>query len=369
VVESFPDPTAKPKEKTYFPFTDGALQQMKFFAHLATAHTSLRSWFADLIDKIDRKRAFPQTIFNYKTVKELGELAVSDKHNVLTRAVPRANAAASVTFADGSRAVMSPIFQFEGETPSFDSNDDAAAWVAHGEATVEYITEHFLVANNWEIGRFCDHAVEVSWRVLEELYGVAYGQPAGIFNPHEQLKPPAQRRLEEVLRGCEPVHILRLMASLKRDGGKVFECSVDFTSDQVQYKSGPQDLAIALIDLFWLQMWPAAAGSTLIRALQYFEVNPGVVEHGDAIHTRQLSDPLIVTFDEGKIHFDEIRYALTLRFGPPGRSGPPTERAPHPLARQLADSFTEGAMHMNLPIAQVATVRLESAASSEPQSE
>lgn len=220
------------KKRFYFPFSIESLERDPFKT-LETAAPAVFAFMLDAAKKIEHNTPWPSTIFGHSILREVNELVNAKKHDRITVVRRRDNSATKVDFLGGSSTLVSPVFRFNGAIPDFGEDLDAEPMVGNQpEVKVSYVYEYRLSENNWEIFRYCNHAIELTWRLLESLYSVAgLNQNISTFNPHETLKPPEQKEFEALLVRSQHI-VTRLMnvGFLLQDGsGRLLELEFDGT--------------------------------------------------------------------------------------------------------------------------------------------
>lgn len=191
---------------TYFPFSKNGLESARWLG-LSQSNQAAYDYLAGLIEAIDSGSIYENTIFRFQIVREVNDLVNNKKHNRITVTKRRSNSATHVTFPGGAEITMSAVYRFEGEAPDFSEDLDAEPMIgSHPEIVISYVSEYRLEENNWEICRYCDHAIGVTWRVLDDLYRTA-GIPrtATTFDPHESLKSAEQIAYEGFLKRAEHI--------------------------------------------------------------------------------------------------------------------------------------------------------------------
>lgn len=191
---------------TYFPFSEKVLKSGRLLG-LFQSNRAVYDYFAGLIEAIDRGYAYENTIFRFRIIREINNLVNDKKHDRITVAKRRSNSATQVTFPGGAQIKMSPIYRFDGEAPDFSEDLDAEPMIgSHPEIEISYVSEYRLAENNWEISRYCDHAIGVTWRVLDDLYRTAnIPRTVTTFNPLESLKSAEQIAYEGFLKRAEHI--------------------------------------------------------------------------------------------------------------------------------------------------------------------
>lgn len=234
---------ASPKDRAYFPFNEDSLRQ-GFVADLKILRPDVASHVKSIVDRIVKDELFNETLFSYGVLAKTNQLVNNKKHNVVTKFNRRANSATRVKFAGGAEVVFSPMMPFDGDRPDFSSNQDAMEMVGSDESVeITYISEYRLRDNNWEVSRYCWHALEATWRVLEDIYIAIFGTPVSYFNPHQTIKDPAQIKFEAALVRASPI-VTRLMFVGLKNGEEILKrIGIDF--DGTPKSTDADDIAIA----------------------------------------------------------------------------------------------------------------------------
>ncbi len=92
-----------------------------------------------------------------------------------------------------------------GDRPDFAEDLDAQPMIGTEGVKIKYVKEYKLSHNNWEVHRFCLHAIQSTTHILTEIYQLFLGTPAEFFNPWETIKPEAVKKAEAALKSLSPI--------------------------------------------------------------------------------------------------------------------------------------------------------------------
>jgi hypothetical protein len=248
---------AKRQSGTYFPFSEERLRS-SVFSELQVSHPAIYACLFELARKVGRNAVIPNTHFGYRTLQTTNELVNAKKHDCITVANRRRLAATNVDFGNGVHIQMSPIYRVVDGIPDFGADVGAEELVgSHPDIKIELVPEYRLASNGWEASRYCRHTLEVSWRVLEELYYVAFSLDRGMFDPSETLKPPEQKRREAALKRASPIATRLVLVILRNADTTTQSIEIDFDGRAVS--KSKKDMAIAkdMLDIFDAHVWPS----------------------------------------------------------------------------------------------------------------
>ncbi len=310
--------TKKPKQ-IYFPFSQeslvgGALSQ------LSEAAPGVYEFLIDVADRIKKKSAWPGTIFGYAQVSDVNDLVNSKKHDRITVAQRRENAATRVQFPSGATVLCSPVYSFDGAIPNFGEGRDAESMVgSHPDVSVTYVSEYRLAENNWEIARYCNHSIEVCWRLLDELYRVACLQnEAATFSPHETLKPADQRVFEELLARAEHIVTRLIRVGFLQRGSTVRMIEMEF--DGRLNSSDKDDLYLGslFIDIFNSFGWESIVRPKLEPVIFQHLANVEAAGFGPRYCEVAIEQSATLELPSGtKLEFDSLIWGLGTKFQQP----------------------------------------------------
>ena len=242
-------------KQVYFPFTEAALvgNAWKTLEH---TRADLHAYLAELVKKIERNAAIERTLFGHKRVREVNELVNEKKHDKITRVKRPEHAATNVLFPQGVGMTISPIYPFDGEVPDFGAEVQAQPMIgSHSDIAIKFVSEYHLTENNWEVGRYCLHALETSWRKLDDLYLRFLSSGPDTLDPHETIKPPEQKKFEAALRRANPIVTRLAVVGLFNDDDEVLAVFVGFDGQPVSME--PDDIFVCqyFIDAYCAYAW------------------------------------------------------------------------------------------------------------------
>lgn len=238
------------KAKAYFPFYQTQLTGNSLFSELASTAPLLHSHLLDLASKISAKDTIANTVATYDIATEVNGLVNDKKHDKITTATVRGNAATRVEFPGGGEVLVSPMYSFTGNRPDFGADVDAQQMVGTEGVKIQYVNEYRLTHNNWEVTRFCDHALLATTRILTEVYQRFFNTSADYLDPWETNKPPKIRAGEALLKTLDPMVVRPVRVVLLLDGTEVANIELDFNGLPITQGDSSEALAKVFLLLF-----------------------------------------------------------------------------------------------------------------------
>lgn len=217
----------KPKERIYFPFSVAKLATSNPFQRLSTSHPAVFAVFQKLADRMDANVTL--NMMRQGIVAEANDLVNQKKHDKIIIARRRENAATRSDFGEGGSVTMSGWYSWDKGYVDFSEEPDPMPMVgSHPDIKIRFVPEYRLAANNWEISEYCSQVIEVSWRLLDEIYDAANLGSSATFNPRMTLRSPEQVAHDELLARADHI-VWRLIGIEFLNGGKVVKAlSLDF---------------------------------------------------------------------------------------------------------------------------------------------
>lgn len=209
---------------TYFPFSRDRLDS-GVLSKLSNKNTKVYNHLTELMDKIENKAIYSNTLFGFFLLREVNGLVNAKKHDKITIANRRANSATQISFPGGTKLTMSPVYSVDGGAPNFSEDIDAEPMIGNNpEIEIVYVSEYRLAENNWEVSRYCNHAIGITWRVLDDLYRIAnFFQSDITFDPHETLKSAEQLAFEGFLKRAEHIVTKPYIVGFYLNGNEVYK--------------------------------------------------------------------------------------------------------------------------------------------------
>lgn len=243
--------------QVYFPFTMESLARSPWVG-IKLVNPGAYQQLENLSTKVAANKAMPGSIFGYKLIREVNTLVNDKKHDCITRVQRPENASTLIDFGDGQTMVMSPVFPFDGAVPDFGASVQAESMIGnHYDIQIKYISEYHLLANDWEAGRYCMHAVHSSWRVLDDLYASIFGTNRCALDPAETTKSLDQKEFEALLRRASPIVTRLGVIGVFNDDIEIERLDISF--EGIVSRSDPDSHFIAgyFRDAFYAHGWSA----------------------------------------------------------------------------------------------------------------
>lgn len=265
------------KEKAYFPFFSDQLKSGKLFFDLSTSCPQLYTELVDLAAKIETNQAIPNTVSTYSIAAEINELVNAKKHDKITSTRIKSNAATRIVFPGGAEMTVSPMFPWTGDVPDFAAEVDAQPMVGSPGVQVTYVREFKLVENNWEVIRYCDHAIRTTTSILAEIYNKHFRTAIDYFDPWETTKPEKVKKADAVIKAISPVASHLLVVALLLDEREEFKAEISF--EGVPTVTGSDHVSISnLFALAFERLYQQRHLSELMRSIHE---EPTFVDHND----------------------------------------------------------------------------------------
>lgn len=304
------------KGKAYFPFFPDQMKAGKLFFELSNSCPELYIHLVDLAAKIESKLVIPNTVTTYGIAAELNELVNAKKHDKITSTRIKSNAATHIVFPGGSEMMVSPMFPWTGNTPDFAADIGAQPMIGGDGVEIAYVREFKLVDNNWEVTRYCLHAIRATSSILAEIYHNHFMIPIDHFDPWETTKPEKVRKAEAVVKAISPIasHAVRVVLSL--DGKEIFNTEVSFAG--VPNAVGHDDISIANLFVFAFErFYQQRHLSELIRFIH--ETPDSIACEDLSPRYSELTIPLpvkkdIAINDNRTLSFDEVLFGVGTKF-------------------------------------------------------
>jgi hypothetical protein len=302
-------------DRVYFPFTLKALSAKPWRA-LSQANANTYDELERLAHKIESSGALPGTIFRYRTAGELNSIVNKKKHDQVIQTAERERGETHVTLKGGASFTVSPMFSFDGVAPAFGADVDAQNVVAPSDAVLTYPKVFRLSFNGWDVRRFCDHSIQVAFRVIAPIYANNFGVDAEELDPVEALKPSHVRRTDKWIAGAQPVVSKPVRLGLRLGDAIVMDCEVSFEGDIEKCVGGPiaiAELGLAIYDLAMRREMDERVHN-LLR--QHVEADAGYAKTPRYCELRRdLVSPVFVTLNGAtEVQFDSIIWGIGTRF-------------------------------------------------------
>lgn len=214
--------------------------------------------------------------------------------------------------------LISPIYPMDGEVADFGANVQAQPMVGNDPTiNIKYVAEYHLIDNNWEVGRYCNHAVESTWRILDEIYCQFFSAMPDGLDPHEAIKPPEQKEVEALLKRASPIETRVGIVGLFRAGIEQFVVHI-LVNGRPRLEEPDNVFAVEyFLDAFYEYGWPSilkkefdAALPELLKEAERKGFLPNVSE----AHIR-FEGGQQVQFPSGRtVQFDEVIWQLHTAF-------------------------------------------------------
>ncbi|MCW2246623.1 hypothetical protein M2352_002214 [Azospirillum fermentarium] len=193
------------KAKAYFPFFPTQLLNGTLFYELTATAPELYAHLFNLAHEIEEKKIIPGTVIGYDVCKTLNEIVNDKKHDQITVARIRDNAATRISFSGGTEITISPMFPFT-DRPDFSADIDAEQMIGSDGVQIKYVREYRLYHNNWEVERFCLHSIQATKFILSDIYQNFFRLSRDYFDPWETIKPEDVKSGEALLRSISPIN-------------------------------------------------------------------------------------------------------------------------------------------------------------------
>ena len=265
------------KEKAYFPFFSDQLKSGKLFFELSASCPQLYTELVDLTAKIKTNQAIPNTVTTYGIAAEINELVNSKKHDRITSTRIKPNAATHIVFPGGGEMVVSPVFPWTGDVPDFAAEVDAQPMVGSPGVEITYVREFKLVDNNWEVARYCLHAIRATSSILADIYHKHFGAAIDYFDPWETIKPEKVKKAEAVIKAISPIISYPVLVALILDEREAFKAEISFNG--TPNVTEPNDAAIA--NLFVIAFEHFYQQQHLSELMRVIHEEPASVDHND----------------------------------------------------------------------------------------
>lgn len=304
------------KEKAYFPFFSDQLRSGKLFFDLATSCPQLYAELVDLAAKIETNQAIPNTVSTYGIAAEINELVNAKKHDKITSTRIKSNAATRIVFPGGAEMTVSPMFPWTGDVPNFAAEVDAQSMVGSPGVKVEYVREFKLVDNNWEVTRYCDHAIHATANILAEIYNKHFRTAIDYFDPWETTKPEKVKKAEAVIKAISPIASHLLVVALLLDEKEEFKAEISFEGIPMVTKLDH----VAISNLFVLAFERLYQQQHLSELMRFIHEEPTSVDHNDlSPRYSEFTIPLtarkeVVINGESCILFNKILLGIGTKF-------------------------------------------------------
>jgi len=304
----------KTREKSYFPMTQKALDE-GLFRRLRETNPKIYELLSTFASIIEENKIYSNTHFQAGIAKEVNDLVNAKKHDRITVTKRRANSVTEVTFPGVQKVTMSQVFPVYGDIPQFGEDIDAEPMTAsHPEIEIRLVPEYRLAANGWEISRYCSHAIEVTWRILEEIYAELNPETKlETFNPHEILKPAEQVRFEKYLESAS--HIITAPIAVEFFIGETRSGGVHF-KDSYETENGMYlgDLVKVVYEMYVKPMHVRRMYFENLREnFETPEKQAFEEEHWDIVVDEECTSSIPLP-DGSKIEFNRTIWHLTTRF-------------------------------------------------------
>jgi len=321
------------KERFYFPFSVESLKREPFVT-LETAAPDVFAFMSDGAKKIEHNTPWPGTIFGHSILREVNELVNAKKHDRITVASRHDNSATKVDFPGRSSILVSPVFRFDEAVPDFGEDVDAEPMLGNQpEVKVSYVYEYRLSENNWEISRYCHHAIELTWRLLESLYSVAgLSRNISTFSPHETLKSPEQKEFEALLVRSQHIvtRLINIGFHLQGVSVKLIELEFDGT---LKSSGNPDDeyLSTLFTDVFDMYGWPSVARPKIEPVIRENLVRIEASGFGPQYCEIKIEKDRLLSLPSGaQLKFDTMVWGLGTKF----RQAEPQSSSVQPISRE-----------------------------------
>jgi hypothetical protein len=228
--------------KAYFPFFRSQLSRGALFYELTTTAPALHAHLLDLASKIEAKEVMPGRQIGYDVCTALNDLVNNKKHDQITTAKVRGNAATRLTFPGGVEITVSPAFPVT-DRPDFSADLDAPEMIGSGCVQITYVREYKLSHNNWEVGRFCRHSIQATKHILSDIYQQFFGLLRDYLDPWETIKPEDLKRGEALLRSISPIISRPVRVALLLDD--VESANIEITFEGTIKATDATDISLA----------------------------------------------------------------------------------------------------------------------------
>lgn len=304
------------KEKAYFPFFSDQLKSGKLFFDLSTSCPQLYTELMNLAAKIKTNQAIPSTVSTYGIAAEINELVNAKKHDKITSTRIKSNAATRIVFPGGAEMTVSPMFPWMGNVPDFAAEVDAQPMVGSPGVQIAYVREFKLVDNNWEVTRYCDHAIRATASILAEIYNKHFGMAIDYFDPWETTKPEKVKKAEAVIQAISPVASHLLVVALLLDDKEEFKAEISF--EGVPAATGLDQ--VALSNLFVLTFERFYQQRHLSELMRSIHEEPTFIDHNDlSPRYSELTVPLptrkeVVINGDSAVRFNKVLLGIGTKF-------------------------------------------------------
>lgn len=304
------------KEKAYFPFFLDQLKIGKLFFDLSTSCPPLYAELVDLAEKIKTNQVIPTTVSTYGIAAEINELVNAKKHDKITSTWIKSNAATRIVFPHGAEMTVSPMFPWMGNVPDFAAEVDAQPMVGSPGVQIAYVREFKLVDNNWEVTRYCDHAIRATVSILAEIYNKYFGMPIDYFDPWETTKPEKVKKAEAVIQAISPVASHLLVVALLLDDKEEFKAEISFEG----MPAATQLDQVALSNLFVLAFERFYQQRHILELTRLIHEEPTAIDLNDlSPRYSELTVPLptrkeVVVNGESAILFNKFLLGIGTKF-------------------------------------------------------
>lgn len=300
----------------YFPFYKSQLKNGKLFFELSTTAPALYHHLLNLTAKIEAKQIIPNTMASYGVPTEVNNLVNEKKHDKITTAKIRENAATHVMFPGGGEVIISPLFQYTGDRPDFGADLDAQTMIGTDGVKIKYVRDYKLSENNWEIRRFCLHAILSTTRILTEIYHQFFGSPADHFDPWETIKPENVKKAEGALKAISPIasHPIRIV--LLHNQAEAANIELSFEGEPTSKKLNDVALAKLFLLAFEYTALPNTQGDLqkfVFDNWETIDVHDHSPRYCELTQLLQTAKEITINGQQ-PITFDQILWGIGLKF-------------------------------------------------------
>lgn len=305
------------KLRAYFPFYINQLHNRNgLFYELRNTNSGIYSYLLDLAKRIRNDQLIPGTMIGYKVLLEINEMVNQKKHDKITTVHQKENSQTRVQFPGGGAVTVSPLFKINGDRPDFTQNVPPMEIVGSPGTNIKYVKEFRFDFNDWQLGRFCMHAIQGTNRLTNDIYSKFFQIQPGEFDPWENIKPEEQRKAEAALKSISPIAIRPMRVVLFFKGNEVINTQLSFGGDPVS----KDRIDITIANLFLI-----AFEKSFYMNVQS-QMNDFILNNWNKIDTNdntpryfEVSRPLdsskkIFINDDKCIEFDRIFFSIGSKF-------------------------------------------------------
>ena len=305
------------KVRAYFPLYIGQLENRNgLFYELSNTNSEIYNYLVELTKRIRNDQLIPGTMIGYGVFLEINEMVNQKKHDKITLIHQKQNSQTKIQFPGGGAVTVSPIYKITGDRPDFTQEVAPTDMIGSPDTEIKYIKEFRFDFNEWQVVRFCMHAIQATNKVINEIYTKFFDVLPDEFDPWESIKPDKQKRAEAALKSISPIAVRPMRVVLSLAGNEVINTQLSFEGDPVSNDRIDRTIAnlflIAFEKSFYLSV-QSQMNDFIINNWDKIDTNDNSPRYFEVSRPFNYSKKIFIN-DDTCIEFDRIFFGIGSKF-------------------------------------------------------